>query len=153
MKLNKEEICIRRLAPEEALKAAELEAECFSMPWSSAAFEKLAGGKGSICLAVFLKEQLIGCCSVMNLAGDGEINNVAVREAYRGQGIASAMLLELVRQGEEMGITDFTLEVRKGNAAAIHLYEKAGFRSEGIRPGFYDKPKEDAVIMWRRRSQ
>ena len=63
------------------------------------------------------------------------------------------MLLELIRQGEEMGIADFTLEVRKSNAAAIHLYEKAGFRSEGIRPGFYDKPKEDAVIMWRRRSQ
>lgn len=153
MKLNKEDICIRRLTPGEAFKAAELEAECFSMPWSEKAFEKLAKDEGSICLAAFSEDQLIGCCSVMNLAGDGEINNVAVQEAYRGQGIASAMLLELIRQGEKMGITDFTLEVRKGNAAAIHLYEKAGFRSEGIRPGFYEKPREDAAIMWRRRSQ
>ena len=36
------------------------------------------------------------------------------------------------------------------NAQAIHIYEKAGFVSEGIRPHFYDKPKEDALILWKR---
>ena len=49
-----------------------------------------------------------------------------------------------------MGITAFTLEVRKSNQVAIHVYEKLGFVSVGIRPNFYEKPQEDAVIMWRR---
>ena len=50
----------------------------------------------------------------------------------------------------ESGITAYTLEVRVSNAPAIRLYEKFGFVSEGIRPGFYEKPTEDAMIMWRR---
>ena len=60
------------------------------------------------------------------------------------------MLEELLRLGNERGITAYTLEVRVSNAPAIHLYEKFGFVSEGIRPKFYEKPTEDAMIMWRR---
>ena len=48
------------------------------------------------------------------------------------------------------GVKAFTLEVRVSNKAAIHMYEKVGFVSEGIRPGFYEKPVEDAMIMWKR---
>ena len=29
----------------------------------------------------------------------------------------------------------------------MSLYEKQGFRRSGIRPGYYEKPREDAVIM------
>ena len=32
----------------------------------------------------------------------------------------------------------------------LRFYEKLGFVSEGIRPGFYEKPVEDACIMWKR---
>ena len=62
------------------------------------------------------------------------------------------MLKELLTRGEAAGINAFTLEVRVSNAAAIHIYEKFGFQPEGIRPRFYEKPIEDAVIMWRRRA-
>ena len=60
------------------------------------------------------------------------------------------MLTDLLARAEERGMEAFTLEVRVSNAAAIHVYEKLGFVSEGIRPRFYEKPTEDAVIMWRR---
>ena len=51
--------------------------------------------------------------------------------------------------GRRMGIRNYTLEVRVSNAGAIALYKKLGFESAGIRPGFYEKPKEDALIMWK----
>ncbi|MDE7430041.1 MAG: GNAT family N-acetyltransferase, partial [Lachnospiraceae bacterium] len=52
--------------------------------------------------------------------------------------------------GDREGLTAYTLEVRVSNQAAIGLYEKLGFASEGIRPNFYEKPTEDAMIMWKR---
>ena len=56
----------------------------------------------------------------------------------------------LIEAGEQRAIHAFTLEVRVGNAAAIHIYEKLGFVPAGVRKGFYEKPKEDGLIMWRR---
>ncbi|MGN1170141.1 MAG: GNAT family N-acetyltransferase, partial [Lachnospiraceae bacterium] len=76
--------------------------------------------------------------------------NVAVHPDCRNRGIAGVMLAELLHRGSLMGIEAFTLEVRAGNGSAIRLYEKAGFVTEGIRKGFYDEPKEDALIMWKR---
>ena len=60
------------------------------------------------------------------------------------------MLRELISRGEAEHVEAFTLEVRVSNEAAIHVYEKFGFVSEGIRPRFYERPVEDANIMWRR---
>ena len=75
---------------------------------------------------------------------------MVVAEKYRNCGIGQALLRELIAAGEAAGLAAFTLEVRVSNEAAIHIYEKTGFHSEGIRPGFYEKPREDAMIMWRR---
>lgn len=128
-----------------------IEAECFSMPWSSEAYRKALEDDKCLYLVALLDGTVVGMCGVMNLLGEGDINNVAVTADKRGQGIAFAMLCELIKRGEERGIVDFTLEVRVSNQAAIHTYEKLGFVSEGIRPKFYEKPIEDAMIMWRRR--
>lgn len=78
------------------------------------------------------------------------MTNIAVFPEYRGRGIGAALTKALLVEGRKRGMNAFTLEVRVGNQAAIHIYEKLGFRSEGVRKGFYEKPKEDALIMWRR---
>ena len=71
------------------------------------------------------------------------------KEKFRGKGVATELLEQLFLRGYERGIENFTLEVRVGNAPAIHLYEKLGVERSGIRPNFYEKPKEDALIMWK----
>ncbi len=150
--MNKQ-LIIRPMERKDVETVSRIEAEAFSMPWSSAAYEKVLQDDKCMYLVAALDDTVVGMCGVMNLLGEGDINNVAVMAQVRGQGIGKAMLEELIRRGEESGITDFTLEVRDGNLAAIALYEKLGFVTEGIRPGFYDKPKEDARIMWRRNNQ
>lgn len=92
----------------------------------------------------------IACAGVRNMCGDGDITNVMVEEKYRRQGIAEGLLSYLFEEGRSIGVRNFTLEVRRSNTGAIRLYEKMGFVPEGIRPGFYDAPKEDAVIFWKR---
>ena len=60
------------------------------------------------------------------------------------------MMEYMLERAKENGMGACTLEVRVSNRPAIRLYESLGFKGEGVRPGFYDKPKEDALIMWKR---
>lgn len=142
---------IRELQEPDIEILAGLEAEAFSMPWTKKDFQELLERSYCFYLVALADGRPVGCCGYTNSCNEADIDNVVVDPLYRGQGIAQAMLGELIARGEAGGVEAFTLEVRVSNAAAIHIYEKAGFRSEGIRPGFYEKPREDAMIMWRRK--
>lgn len=139
---------IRKLRKEDIEAVSIIEAKAFSMPWSAKDFELLLEDAKSLYLVAELDGQVVGCCGVTNISGEGNINNVVVEEAFRGTGIAYTMMRELLQTGYAMGVQEFTLEVRVSNEPAIRLYEKLGFVSEGIRPRFYEKPVEDAMIMW-----
>lgn len=142
---------IRPMTDADVEAVSRIEAECFSMPWSAEAYRKTLKDEKCIYLVAQIGNEIIGMCGLMDLLGEGDISNVAVAAAHRGHGYAYQMLQQLILLGEERNITDFTLEVRESNLAAIRTYEKLGFVSEGVRPGFYDRPKEAAVIMWRRK--
>lgn len=146
-------IVIRKLKAEDIEEVSRIEEETFSMPWSPKAFAALVDAPGSLYLVAEADGKVAGCCGVTNICQDGDIGNVVVAKQFRNLGIGQAMMKELLKQGREMGICDFTLEVRVSNASAIHVYEKLGFVSEGIRPNFYEKPCEDAMIMWCRKRQ
>ncbi len=146
------EIAVRELKKSDIEELAEIESKAFSMPWSKQDFENLLSHSYCFYLVAMAEGQIAGCCGYTDSFGEADIDNVVVAEEFRGRGIAQAMLKELLTRGEAAGINAFTLEVRVSNAAAIHIYEKFGFQPEGIRPRFYEKPIEDAVIMWRRRA-
>lgn len=141
---------IRRMEARDVEQVGANEAVCFSMPWSEQAFHDLLTKKEAIYLVAEVDGQIVGHCGVLDIAGEGEIMNVAVRPEYRSRKIGQQMLEALLTEGKKAGMTAFTLEVRAGNLPAVHIYEKAGFVTEGVRRGFYEKPKEDALIMWKR---
>ena len=91
---------------------------------------------------------VIGYAGLNTVLDEGYINNIAVEEAARKHGVASALLDVFVRFAA-VNLAFLTLEVRKSNAPAIGLYEKFGFQQVGIRKGFYSHPREDAIIMTR----
>lgn len=146
-------ITYERMQMNDCERAAKLEGEIFGCDaWTVADFQE------SLCCdyAVYVVarddegEPVVACAGVRNMCGDGDITNVLVDKKYRERGIAEHLLQHLMDEGREIGVRNFTLEVRRSNTPAIKLYEKLGFVSEGIRPGFYDNPKEDAVIFWKR---
>lgn len=147
------QIVIRPMEERDVPAVSRLEETAFSMPWSPDAFLDMVKREDSLYVVATVGEEPIGCCGVTNACGDGDINNVVVDEAWRNKGVGKKMLEVLMEWGKETGIENYTLEVRVSNAPAIHLYEKLGFESAGIRPGFYDKPREDAVIMWKRQEE
>ena len=127
-----------------------LEEEAFSMPWHKESFLEMIRNKDACYLVGLLEDEVVASCGLRNIVGDGEITNVVTKATVRGMGIGKQMLLRLLEEGKTMGVEAFTLEVRKSNASAIHLYEKLGFVAEGIRKNFYEEPREDALIMWKR---
>lgn len=141
---------IRQMEERDAGAAARLEADNFGTPWSRKAFTETLRCSYAYYYVALEAEDVIGICGLRNIAGEGEITNVVVDAGYRGRGIAQALLQKALERGNELGVEAYTLEVRESNRAAIKLYEKFGFKNEGIRKGFYEKPREDAVIMWKR---
>ena len=96
--------------------------------------------------------EVVGYAGYWQVMDEGHIMNIAVREDLRSRGIGRALMEAMLKEGDSLGILYWTLEVRVSNAPALHLYEKTGFTSAGIRPGYYSNPKEDANILWLSRS-
>lgn len=143
-------ITYRRMTPEDVPIISRLEEETFSMPWSPDSFLEMIGKEDARYYVAEQDGRILGGCGVLMIAGEGNITNVVIAPEVRNQGIGTAMLRHLMAEGDREGLTAYTLEVRVSNAAAIHVYEKLGFVSAGIRPGFYEKPAEDAIIYWKR---
>lgn len=144
------EIKVKPLSEEDLDEVCRIEEQCFSMPWKKEDFKNLIKDSGSEYFVVLADSHVVGCGGYTDQVGEGYINNIAVSSEYRGKGLGSLLLETILDAGRRKGITDFTLEVRVGNAPAVKMYEKLGFESAGIRKRFYEKPVEDAYVMWLR---
>ena len=146
------EAVIRRAAEGDLEGIAELEKLCFKEdPWSYEAFynEIVENADRTIYLAAEADGRIIGYMGVWEILDEGHITNVAVDPEYRRLHVGEAMIREMLRITSEHGIRFWTLEVRTDNEPAINLYEKTGFRKEGLRKNYYAYDGTDALIMWK----
>ena len=126
---------------------AALERACFSTPWSAEALrEELDNPHAVFRVAVDDAGNVLGYVGMHHLVDEGFITNVAVSPAARRQGVAKALIGDLTAYGAAHSLYRITLEVRVSNTPAITLYEGAGYVRDGVRPGFYREPNEDAAI-------
>ncbi|MFA9464310.1 MAG: ribosomal protein S18-alanine N-acetyltransferase [Velocimicrobium sp.] len=138
---------IRRMEERDLNQVCAIENDMFSMPWTQQSFLDSLLILDNIYLVAEKETSIVGYCGVWVIANEGQINNIAVKKEYQNQGIGKQILQFLFREGQKKQIQQFTLEVRKSNQIAILLYQTLGFVNLGIRPNFYERPKEDAVIM------
>ena len=126
---------------------AALERLCFSDPWNEAAVGGELENPLSLWLVAEQNGAVLGYVGSQMVPPEADMMNIAVAPEARRQGIAEAMIGELIRRLSASGVTSLSLEVRASNAAARSLYEKLGFRQVGLRPNYYFHPKEDACIL------
>lgn len=125
----------------------QIEQACFSMPWTK---EQLKGQLPDSChvfIAAESGEAVLGYVGMMYIIDEGYISNVAVAPEHRRQGIADALIDELMGRAAALNLAFVTLEARQSNSPAIALYKKHGFVPVGVRKNYYELPKEDAVLM------
>jgi ribosomal-protein-alanine N-acetyltransferase len=90
---------------------------------------------------------IIGFIAARMSADELHINNMAVREGWRQDGIGSLLLGAALEEGRRRGARYSFLEVRASNDPAQALYNKFGFKENGRRPNYYANPTEDALVM------
>lgn len=140
---------IKEMAQEDLSQVSEIESQIFSLPWSEKAFEESLKNSNTLYIVAKEKEEVLGYIGMYISFQEGNITNVAVNPNYRRKKIGQNLIREILERAKQIGVTDVILEVRETNAAAICLYEKMGFEEAGIRKNFYEKPLENAIIMWK----
>ena len=78
---------------------------------------------------------------------EGSVGDVAVAPEARHRGIGRALTEAMLADARARGLATLTLEVRQSNAPARTLYERCGFREVGRRRNYYEKPREDALLL------
>lgn len=136
---------IRTMNREDIAEVAAIEQQCFSQPWSEQGFAD--GLEHDAVFLVAEENGIIGYIGMYVSVPEGEITNVAVAPEARGNGCGKALVAAMQQWACEHEVKRIVLEVRSGNATAIHVYEEVGFVKLGVRKNFYEFPREDADIM------
>ncbi len=140
----------RRIVPmtsELVPQVAALERQTFSEPWSEQSLLQAAEDVRYRYLVCLEERRVVGYAGLLLASEEGQVTNVAVCPGERGQGVGTWLMQALKEEAGKQGAELLFLEVRAGNRAAQHVYEKVGFTAVGYRRGFYRKPPEDAVVM------
>lgn len=143
-------IVIDLMKDEDISEVLDISSLSFSTSWSKDSYIQELTNPIAKYLVAKIDNKVVGFVGTWIILDESHITNIAVHPNYRKQGVASTLLKELLSYCKNQGCIAYTLEVRSGNKAAKALYEKHNFKQDGIRKGYYEDNKEDAIIMWLR---
>lgn len=138
---------VEPLSPDFVDQVAEIEAECFSVPFTK---EDISAYLKTDYWHFFVakeNDKILGYISLTLIIDECNICNVATRNTHRGLGIGSALIEKALSFVRRKGGKRLFLEVRESNKGAISLYEKFGFSVAGVSKNHYTKPLENALLM------
>lgn len=138
---------IIKMQPEHVAFVAEMERQCFSDPWSEKSVASELDNPLSLWLIAEADGEVAGYVGSQTVLDSADMMNLAVSQDFRRQGIGERLVNCLTDALKEKGVKTLLLEVRISNEPAKQLYQKLGFEIVGKRPRYYEKPREDALIL------
>jgi ribosomal-protein-alanine N-acetyltransferase len=138
---------IRSAVPADAEAFVAIERRSFSDPWTEASFREALTSPWTFGIAAQGSRGVAGCLIARDVAGTGEILNLAVAPEFRRRGVGGALLRAGLNALRHRRVDEVFLEVRESNRSAQSLYTSHGFRSVGQRAAYYRNPKEDALVL------
>jgi ribosomal-protein-alanine N-acetyltransferase len=144
---------LRRMAQRDLAAILEIERVSFPSPWSLAGFERelatawamptvaLEDGPGG--------ERVVGYACAWYVADEVQLLNVAVHPERRRRGIGEALVRRVQADAATHGARAIVLEVRVANLPARRLYARLGFRTTGVRRGYYGLGQDGMLMEWR----
>jgi len=139
-------VVFRSATAEDLAAVMAIERASFPHPWPVSAFEsELENSVATFKVAVEGRE-IIGYYDLWCAGGDAHLLNIAVAAARQGQGWGRRLLTDAIATAAGAGAERLFLEVRPSNAAAVRIYERAGFTHVRRRRRYYEDG-EDADVM------
>ena len=120
----------------------DIERKCFSNPWSADSFISEINNEIGSNWVYMIDSKLVGYLFGWYIKDEFHINNIAVHEDFRRLGIAEKMIGDIILK---LILKNIFLEVSKLNSRAILLYEKIGFKKNGVRKKYYND-NSDAIL-------
>ncbi|HET6577066.1 MAG TPA: ribosomal protein S18-alanine N-acetyltransferase [Gemmatimonadales bacterium] len=138
---------IRSAVPADAAGLVAIERRAFSDPWSEASFREALTSPWSFGIVAETRRVPAGYLIGREVAGTGEVLNLAVAPEFRRRGIGGALLDAGLAALRRRKVDEVFLEVRESNISAQALYVGHGFRPVGQRAAYYRNPREDALVL------
>ncbi|MGZ4611359.1 MAG: ribosomal protein S18-alanine N-acetyltransferase [Actinomycetes bacterium] len=135
--------------------ALAIEVALFPDPWTVGTFwSELAGVPDTRHYVVAESGgHLVGYAGLFAVGHQADVQTLAVARDHQGRGLGAVLLQVLLDEADRRDAGEVLLEVRADNDSAMRLYERFGFERIGVRRGYYQPGRVDAVVMRRRRGQ
>lgn len=138
---------VRDMTDADVREVVETEQRVFPDPWSARYFRELVADR-EVLARVAVRDGVLAGYAVTSVRSEvADLEDIATVPGQRRAGVARALVADLLERAASRGATTVQLEVRVSNDAAQALYRAFGFRATGLRPGYYTRPAEDALLM------
>jgi ribosomal-protein-alanine N-acetyltransferase len=135
-------------AIEELDQIVAIERASYTHPWTEASLRSALGEAAGTRVAVLRsRREPWAYCVSQRAADEVQVLNLAVHPEHRRQGLGRLLLAIVLQSARRQGARTAWLEVRQSNAPALALYGSAGFEQRGVRRGYYESPREDALLL------
>lgn len=136
------------MAPRHIDAVRAIDTEVYANPWSVSTWRNELAGADRCHLVAIADGELVGHAGLLFVLDDAHVTTVAVRPEREGEGIATALMVDLLREARRHGSQAATLEVRAADQRPQRLYARFGFRPAGVRKAYYTDPPDDGIVMW-----
>ena len=144
-----ENFIIREMTHDDIDSILQIEELCYGAHhWSKESFQIELSNKISTYKCILNDNRCIGYIGFWKIMYEAHVTNVSIHPDFQNKKLAHRLILSMIDECYREKIKYITLEVRISNERAIHLYEKFGFKSLGVRKKYYQDNNEDALIMW-----
>jgi ribosomal-protein-alanine N-acetyltransferase len=129
-----------------------LEREGYTHPWTPRHFREGLAATGALCvllrgLGAAEDAGIVAYCFTQIVVDELHVHNLLVRPKNRSRGVGRRLMRVLLGIAAGRGARLALLEVRQSNWPALQLYRSLGFEAVGLRRDYYERPREDAVML------
>ena len=142
------DVVIEAMAGRHIEAVMAIDRRCYSQPWSAATWRDELAADNRTHLVARVDDRVVAHAGSLLIVDELHITTVATDPDAEGRGHGTRLCLDLLEAGRRAGAVAATLEVRAAARRTQRMYSRLGFAPAGLRPGYFDKPTDDAIIMW-----